>query len=138
MAATKYTLFTFRTFPETLLSTHLPEAVVVRLGKLKADLVKLSTQTDVTFIGFALANDSRQEQVAVNRFNNGMIDRSGNHSIKLQTFSDLDIDLSRRPTRSFCNYAMYKLAQKYPVHFIHCTDKDFETVADYIKKLQLT
>ena len=134
-------LFTFRTFPKELLAEHLPNVHVAVMHGLKRDLTRIQTASNTTdetvFIGFALSKSTRQEPVAINRFNNGTIDRSGPNVVELALFDTLTVPVAQNPTWSFCNYTAYVLAQNYRVHFIHTTRDDFMAIADYIKRYLL-
>lgn len=80
----KILLYTFRTFPKDLLEEITPKYDVFVISKIKDDLEKLKqlieTNNPANVIGFALSKDSRQEQLAINRFNSGQIDYSAPES----------------------------------------------------------
>lgn len=131
-------VFTFRSFPEELLSQYLSDVDVTVLGKLKQDIGKLLTRSEgvdhISIIGFAISNTTKQEALSINKFNSGVIDRGGPETIRLEIFHDLHVPASYNPTWSFCNYAAYTIARKHTVHFIHSTRDDFPLVAEYVRR----
>ncbi len=81
-------------------------------------------------IGLAeVKTKTRIESVAVNRFNNGLINQAGKKLYKLHVPKDLPFPVSKKPTTSFCNWTMYKISQLgIPLTFIHFNKKDLEKI----------
>ena len=127
--------YTFRAFPETLLKDQ--SVPFFKFGKLHEDLKKfeamIAKNKPELIIGFALSRSSRQETVAVNRFNSGVIDKNGQDMVQLRKIADTPFDLTAKPTHTFCNWTMYKLAQKYPVAFFHIKKTDTELFFDWLQ-----
>ncbi len=128
-------LFTFRNFPKELLDELDRPDDVYSFGKLHEGLSELDTQpADTHFIGFALSQCSRQEQIATNKFNQGIIDASGPNTRKLQIINTAPFTLSDRATHTFCNWTMYKLSEHYKVSFFHLKREDWPQFVEFTKE----
>lgn len=128
-------LYTFRTFPLSILSKYGLEETF-RFGKLHEDLLKfediITCKKPEAIVGFSLGHISRQELTAVNRFNNGCIDKNGKSEINLTQLDSSPFKNSTSPTHTFCNWTMYKLAQNHSTSFFHLCEKDFDKFASWI------
>ncbi|MFZ5955785.1 MAG: hypothetical protein ACOYT4_05145 [Nanoarchaeota archaeon] len=82
-------------------------------GKLKQDLVQFEKsillKNPKLIIGIAKSDKTRFEKIAINNFNNKLIERSGKDSYNL--FVPKIFDISKIPTNSFCNYTMYRISK---------------------------
>jgi hypothetical protein len=130
--------YTFRTFPHNLLIDYGLE-YTFKFGKLHKDLSILeSTIADMQpdlIVGFSLSYNSRQETIAINRFNNGVINKNEPSEIKLSHIDTSPFPDSTLPTRTFCNWTMFKIAQKHRVSFHHICREDFGTFVNWTKSL---
>src|SRR3989339_613560 len=100
--------YTFRTCP---FKDKLNEPFI--FGKLK-DVLKtffeiIKKQKPELVIGIAKSNKSVIEKYAINKFNNGVINKKGKESYELHTNNLLPI--SNKPTNSFCNWTAYKISE---------------------------
>lgn len=137
MAETNVSLYTFRTFPSELLTQI--HGNVFTFGKLRSDLEKFTSLAPANrshhVIGFALSTSSRQETVALNKFNKGLIDKHGLTARKLNTLPDSPFVNALIPTHSFCNWTMYTLSAMYEVSFFHIKKEDFAVFSEWLHKL---
>lgn len=109
----KIIIYTFRTFPKIAeLQQEFGDIFV--FGALKEDLKTfleiLEKEKPDLVLGIAAEKNSRVEQVAVNRFNKGKIIAGGSDIIQLHIPKDIVFKVAQNPTRSFCNWTMYKIA----------------------------
>ncbi|MET1033199.1 MAG: hypothetical protein ABWX94_01750 [Candidatus Saccharimonadales bacterium] len=103
-------IYTFRTFP------HIDElrgkfGDVFVFSELKRDLAVFETILEKNpdqVIGIALIKgSSRQEPIAINRFNKGKILAHGEDDLELTILDNFPI--AQTPTHSFCNWTMYRI-----------------------------
>jgi len=127
-------VYTFRTFPYIDELKHKFGDVFV-FSSLKKDFSNFEVlmkdqQQDV--LGVALTQGpTRQETVAINRFNKGKVSLLGDDALSLTLFDDIPI--ATLPTHTFCNWTMYKI-QNYinqkdsisKLSFIHINKNDLE------------
>jgi len=128
-------LYTFRTFPPKLLSDLASLNDVFIFNGLHESFSRLSNSErhkNTELIGFALNNNSRQEQLAINRFNSGKIEIDGPSERLLNILPDTPFSLSEKATHTFCNWTMYKLSKDHKVSFFHINIKDWESFVEYI------
>lgn len=64
-------------------------------------------------LGFASSKGkSRSESITINRFGrHGKISRGGKEAYDLKSFARHGFKVSKVPTRSFCNWTMYKIKE---------------------------
>lgn len=109
----KVLVYTFRTFPKKNELAEIFGSVFV-FGKLKEDLKSfteiMEKEKPDLVLGIAADKNSRIEPVALNRFNKGKIAKEGVETIQLFIPKDIAFDLAQNPTRSFCNWTMYRIA----------------------------
>lgn len=142
-------VYTFRTFPyKSALSKFCDNYFV--FGKLKDDLKKfvriVGQRRPDLIVGIAKSskNYSRFERKAINQFNKtGVISKDGAPSYKLYYPSKgyKAIKLSDKPTDSFCNWTMYKIAEyinksKTRLMFVHIKEKDIKKLLIYLSRIR--
>lgn len=142
----KVILYTFRSFPYLAL---FPEKEVFLFGKLKEDLTEfreiiLKEKPD-HILGFALVKSkSRFERVTINKFNNGVINKNSTdfYTLDYPENGFNTIKLSIKPTNSFCNWSMYKIANflEYEglmtkISFIHINKDGISDLISYSRLL---
>jgi hypothetical protein len=138
-------IYTFRTFPFLEELSGVFENVFV-LGSLKKDIEHLSEfllmEKPQYCIGIAIASVTRQEPIAVNRFNQkAKVLANGPDEYGLSLlFSGLAC--AELPTGSFCNWGMYRVAHILEdAHasvrhgFIHVSKEDFPHVLSLLREL---
>jgi predicted nucleotidyltransferase component of viral defense system len=142
-AQNKVLFYTFRTFPQNLLNKlELPIEPFI-FGKLNDDLKRfkkyLAEYNPTDIIGFAKGDYSRFERVTINNM--------GYHkkvlSIDTREYPLIvpeepykSIQLSRKPTDTFCNWTMFQIAHianplSIKVQFIHIAPKDIFDLKDF-------
>ena len=127
--------YTFRTSPsQNELKQIFPDIFI--LGKIKQDLDKLFNKILATspklIIGLADSKThSKIESLTINKFNKKKIDKNGKEGYLLDLSDNLDFNLSKKSSSSFCNYSMYKIKQfleinnlNIPFMFFHINNKD--------------
>ena len=133
----KVLLYTFRTFPIDLLEDLTQKYDVFIISKIKDDLEKfkhlIEANNPKNVVGFALSRDSRQEQLAINKFNSGKIDASAPESRNMKVLTGAPFPLSSRETNSFCNYAMFSVSEVCEASFFHLKKSDFNTFVDFLR-----
>lgn len=108
-------IYTFRTFPHiTQLEATFSDVFI--FAKLKDDwtaFADLLAQNPEQVIGIALTKGpSREEPIAINKFNHGKVIRDGKDQLGLYTPGIFP--LAKKPTHTFCNWTMYHVQ-----HYIH-------------------
>lgn len=136
-------IYSFRT--NKLLDKFKGEGVEVFVfGRLHEDLEKFKTLIHTTkpthIIGLAeVRQSSRFEKIAVNKFGKrGTINKAGKDFYSMHIPADALFPLSSQPSKSFCNWTMYKIAEyiandNIKLSFVHFNRGDFEKVCDFIK-----
>lgn len=115
-------------------------------GELKKDLLKfqelINELNPKIIIGLAeIKSNTRLETTAINSFgNNKKISRSETESFKLHILQNNPFLLSATPTKSFCNWTMYKISELIQgkdirLSFIHFNQKDISKMISLIKRL---
>ena len=129
-------IYTFRTCPfKDKLQEYFPELFV--FGNLKQDMnvfcQQILEKKPKHILGIAKGDFSRCEIVAINRFNNKKINKTGTNEYKLEIIRT--IQESNQPTHSFCNWTMYKIAEfidkqnmDIKLSFIHSTKQDVDKI----------
>jgi pyrrolidone-carboxylate peptidase len=113
-------------------------------GKLKEDLNRfqelIEELSPKTIIGLAeIKTQSRLETLAINSFGQkGKVSKLGKDSYPMYTQTQMPFLKSRRPSNSFCNWTMYKIAeiisaQNIKSSFIHFNRNDVEKVLYFVK-----
>lgn len=138
----KVLFYTFKSFP---FKDVLPANSFV-LAKLNSDIKQLQQlileQKPEIIIGIGLVRGfSRFERVAVNKFNNGKVGRVSKEYFDL-TFPEKgfeNLKLSYKPTKSFCNWSAFKLAEfieqnnlDLKLSFLHINRKDKLELIKYV------
>lgn len=126
--------YTFKSFP---FKDVLPSNTFI-LGKLSSDIKDfqqtiLKSQPELIIGVGAVRDFSRFERIAVNRFNNGSVSKYSKEQFDL-AFPEKGFDsirLSYEPTKSFCNWSAFKLAEfiqennlNSKLSFVHINRKD--------------
>ncbi|HEY0908138.1 MAG TPA: hypothetical protein VGE35_02190 [Candidatus Paceibacterota bacterium] len=112
----KLLVYSFRT-NKHIVAFKEAEIDVFVLGKLKEDMAKLveliEKRQPARVIGVAeIKTKSRFESVAINSFGpKGKVNRRGKKSYALYIPKSPIFHVSKIPTRSFCNWAMYKVSE---------------------------
>ncbi len=137
--------YTFKSFP---FSDSLPENSFV-LAKLNSDIKLLEERIlndkPEIVIGVGLVRGfSRFERIAVNKFNKVKVNKNSQESFSL-VFPEKgfeNIKLSYKPTRSFCNWSAFKLAEfieennlDLKLSFLHINRKDKLELIKYVASL---
>lgn len=102
-------IYTFRTFPHiTQLEATFSDVFI--FAKLKDDwtaFADLLAQNPEQVIGIALTKGpSREEPIAINKFNHGKVIRGGADQLRLH-IPDI-FPVAQKPTHTFCNWTMYR------------------------------
>lgn len=138
--------YTFKSFP---FKDVLPSNTFI-LGKLSSDIKDfqqtISKSQPELIIGVGAVRDfSRFERIAINKFNKGKVSRN------LIEYYDLsfpengfeNIKLSYKPTKSFCNWSAFKLAEFIEqnkldsrLSFVHINRRDKSELIKYIKSFK--
>lgn len=106
-------VYTFRTYPYIdELKGIFPDLFI--FGSLKEDMKtfeQLLKYTQRGVLGVAdTKRHSRIETIAINKFNNGKLEKSGPNELRLYADPRLGgITLAQKPTSTFCNWTMYKI-----------------------------
>lgn len=126
--------YTFKSFP---FIDALPADSFI-LAKLNSDIKDfqqtiLRSQPELIIGIGSVKGFSRFERIAVNKFNNGKVSKFSKQYFDL-TFPEKGLDglrLSYRPTKSFCNWSAFKLAEfiqennlNTKLSFVHINRKD--------------
>jgi len=145
--SSKILIYTFGTFPyKKELSKFFGDYFV--FGKLKRDfedfarLIVKDRPKLILGIARSTGNYSQFEKEAINRFNKtGIISRAGSSSYELYYPKKgyKSIGLSDKPTDSFCNWTMYKIAEyvnklKIRSMFVHITGKDLKCLIEFLNE----
>lgn len=139
--------YTFRTFPY---KDNLPSSTFV-FGKLKADFIcfqqKILAAQPNYIVGVAYTDeDSRFEPIALNAFGkNGIVSKGSAGQLDLYVppfFDSFGFKLAQRPTRTFCNWTMFKTAEflsdnRLPAKliFMHVRGQDVHSVKALLGEL---
>ena len=145
MAKERVLFYSFRT------NKYLPEFKksgfeVFVFGKLTEDLGKFKTLIKKNkpryIIGLAAVKGKTcVEPVTVNRFGKkGQINKNGQDSYCLEIPPNNKFLISAQPSRSFCNWTMYKIKEiinntETKLVFIHFNHKDLTAVLNFLKNL---
>lgn len=131
-------VYTFRTFPyvDELKDIFGDVFVFSSLKKDFAEFIDLIKEREEDVLGVALTQGAtRQEPVAINRFNTGKISKLGKDTLSLTLLDDIPVAIE--PTHTFCNWTMYKIQeclnqQDVSSHFsfVHVNKNDLELLAD--------
>jgi hypothetical protein len=137
-------IYTFRTFPYiSELEENFRELFV--FSKLKEDWVsfeKLLSEQPDKVLGVAQTDGpSREEPIAINRFNLGTVIRGGVERLELHTSGILPP--AQKPTHTFCNWTMYHTQNYINQHnpqtkfsFIHINKNDLNLLGTFSRQLQ--
>ncbi len=137
-------IYTFRTYPY-LDQINQESGDIFIFSKLKQDLAVFElilTQTKPAHvIGFAdTKQTSRAEPIAINRFNNGLVEPNGPSTLHLYIPPHNTFPLAAQPTHSFCNWTMYKIQQHIDIHnlktqhrFIHLNQGDLPLLKELVR-----
>ncbi len=144
----KVLFYTFKSFP---FSDVFDKENIFVLAKLSND-IKLLEDTILKekpeiVIGVGLVRGfSRFERIAVNKFNRGKVSKNSKESFNL-IFPEKgfeNIKLSYKPTRSFCNWSAFKLAEfmeqnnlDSKLSFLHINRKDRLELIKYLDSLRV-
>lgn len=132
---------TFRTFPY-IKELEQKFGKVFVFSKLKEDLVAftqlIDEAKDEEILGVALSKgQTRQELIAVNKFNSGKVSKDGANSLQLSRLQGFPV--AHKPTHTFCNWTTYKVQEhlvqqnsKSMLSFVH-VHKDDLALLDKIK-----
>ncbi len=130
-------IYTFRTFPDIRnLEEQFGEVFV--FAELKKDIIHFNTilKTEPEHvIGVAITQGaSRQEPIAINRFNNGKILKGGDDILTLTLLDGFN--LASKPTNTFCNWTMYRIQNlineqdlRTKLSFVHLNKNDLSVVS---------
>jgi len=131
-------VYTLRTFPyiDELKDTFGDVFVFSSLKKDFAEFIDLVREGQEDVLGIALTQGAtRQEPVAINRFNAGKVSPSGEDILSLTLLDNFP--LATEPSYTFCNWTMYKIQehlnqQDVSSHFsfVHVNKNDLELLAD--------
>ena len=116
-------------------------------GKLKSDLIKfqdlIQTEKPTHIIGLAEVKTATMfEARAINQFGpKGTVTKKGIASFPLYVPKKPIFPKSKRTTRTFCNWTMYKICEytakdKIKVSFLHFNSSDVPKIFDFIKQTQ--
>lgn len=131
-------IYTFRTFPYVRdFEERFGEVFV--FSELKKDIVHFNTILTTEperVVGIALTNGvTRQEPVAINRFNNGKILKDGDDILSITLLDGFN--LASKPTHTFCNWTMYHIQNfineqnlRTKFSFIHINKNDLGLISD--------
>lgn len=139
-------VYTFRTNKHVSVFKQVGIEVFV-FGKLKQDLVTFQRLIHIvkpqSIIGLAeVKGRSVIETRAVNAFGRaGTIHKNGKAAYKLSVPKKRPFSLSKKPTRSFCNWTTYKICEfaeskSIRVHFIHYNPGDLPDVIYFIDDIR--
>lgn len=115
-------------------------------GKLKEDLVTFAELIQKAqprqIVGLAkVRTSSKLETLAINAFGRDRkVNKTGKDRYSLHTPSGIDFKKSKKPTKSFCNWTMYKIGEMAaPKHiknsFVYFNKRDFPKVLDFTKTI---
>jgi hypothetical protein len=132
-------VYTFRTNPfKDKLKEIFPDIFI--FDKLNEDFKifsnKILKEKPDKILGIAKSDISQSETKTINQFNNKKIDKNGRENYNLTPWSNFDI--SKKPTTSFCNWTMYKIAKfiednnlNTKLSFVHLSKKDLDKLINF-------